>query len=328
MKNILVTGGTGFIGQHLVETLKKKGYKITLLVKDKENVAGVKTISGDITKKETLKIPKDIEAVLHLAALTNSDKTGREAYEIFNEINFKGVVNVAEACKNIKKFVFMSSVDALGIIHGRVIDEKTPSQAKAPYDVSKYKAEKYLLERFQKEKFPVVILRPTMVYGEGELVSQMKVNVAVFNMCKMVKKHIFPIAGSGKNMLPLVHVQNVVSACLLALESKKSGEIYTVSDEKSYSLNEVIKTIARIENAGYPGPHIPKFIMKIGASLFELLEKITKIKAPIKKSGIDYITQNRLFDISKAKNELNYKPINLEEGLTRTIKFYEEKGYL
>ncbi len=333
MKNILITGATGFIGKHLVEELLKKDqkYMIYALSRKPVKIKGVKVIKGDITKKQSLKLPENIDTVFHLAALTNSDKKGEEAYREFKEINFYGTLNLAEACsklKHLKKFIFFSSVDALGIVQGKVLDEKSDSDAKSPYDISKYYAEKYLIGKFKKEKFPVVILRPTMVYGEGELSSAMKVNVAIFKICKMVKKHAFPIIGNGKNLLPLVHVSNIVKGAILAEKNGKKGEIYILSDERSYPLNELVSTIAEIQNIRFPGIHVPKFFIKTTAGVFEIFESFTGFRAPIKKSAVDYITQNRMFSIAKAKKELKYMPINLKQGMEKTIKWFREKGYL
>lgn len=330
MKNILVTGGTGFIGRPLVEELIKQKHKVYLLTRKarKDIMKGVNIIKGDLTKKETLKIPKKINIVFHLAGLTNSKKEGEDAYKEFMNANFDGTVNLVESCPNIKKFIYVSSVDALGIVQNKLLNEDSPSLAKEPYDVSKYQTEKYLLDKHLKENFPVVILRPSMVYGGGELGNDMKVNVAIFNICKMIKGHRFPIIGDGKNLLPLVHVNNVVESLILAEKFGKKGEIYMISDERSYTLNELVDSIAEKQKIKFPGFRIPKSFMLCVALFFEILEKITGVEAPIKCSGVYYITQNRFFDISKAKKELGYNPINLKEGVELTLNWFKNKGYL
>jgi UDP-glucose 4-epimerase len=328
MKNVLVTGGTGFIGKPLIEKLISLKLNVYVLSRREIKIKGVKMITGDLLDKKSLKIPESIDTVFHLAALTNSEKKDSEAFNDFMNINFKGTVNLVDSLKNIKKFIFMSSVDALGIIQDKILTEDSKSFAKEPYDISKFKAEQYLLEKNRKENFPVVIVRPTMVYGEGDLSDFMKVNVAIFKICTMVKKHSFPIIGNGKNRLPLVHVSNVVKGTLLAEKYGVPGEIYTLSDERSYSLNELVNTIAKHLNVRFPGLHVPRFLMKGMASSFEFLEKLSGFKAPIKLSGIDYLTQNRMFDISKAKKLLHYKPIDLDEGMKITISWFKNDGYL
>lgn len=328
MGKILVTGATGFIGKPLVERLLREEHEVYILSRNPAEVKGAKTIVGDITKKETLKLPKDIEIVFHLAALTNSDKPEKEARDLFESINYQGTINLAESCRNAKKFIFFSGVDALGIIQDKVLDELSESKANSPYDLSKYKAERYLLEKYKKEGFPSVILRPALVYGEGELSEWMKVNVAFFKIMKMVKKHFFITAGNGKNLLPLVHVKDIVEGSILASKKGKPGEIYILADNKSYSLNEVVATIADIEKIRFSGFHVPKSFMKLGAFLFEVMEKFIGINAPIRKSGIDYITQNRMFNISKARKELGYNPGGLNEGMKQTINWFKSEGLL
>ncbi|MDP4012382.1 MAG: NAD-dependent epimerase/dehydratase family protein [Candidatus Nanoarchaeia archaeon] len=330
MKTALVTGATGFIGRHLVKELLKQGYKIKVLARNLKSTEDIEVIKGDITNPNSLKgITTGVDYVFHLAALTNTPQGTRNPYALFRKINVQGTVNLLKECKDIKKFVYFSSVDALGIIQNEVLDERSIGNPTEPYEISKYESE-LEVKKFQEETgIPVTIMRPAMVYGEGEVADAMKINVAVLQMCKMVKKFMFPIIGSGKNKLPFTHVNNIVQASISAIKTKDAeGQTYMLADERSYSLNEVVKTIANIERVRFPSIRIPKIIAYPAAIFFEILNKIIGINPPLTRSGISYITSNRLFNIKKAKKELNYKPIDLKEGLKRTIEWYKFKGYL
>lgn len=331
MKKVLVTGATGFIGRHIIRDLLKQGYKIRILSRNLKSFNdNIKVIKGDITNANSLKKAcSDVDYVLHLAALTNVDKFTPNQHALFKKINVNGTINLLNACDDVERFIHFSSIDALGIIEDKVLNENSEANPSRPYEISKYESE-LKVKKYEKENgIPTTILRPALVYGEGEIIDLMKINVVVLQMCKMIKKHIFPIIGSGKNHLPFTHVKNIVDGTLLALNSKKAiGQTYFLGDERSYSLNETVKIISDIQGVKFPGFHIPKPIAYTAAFFFETIGNLLKVNPPLSKSGIEYITANRLFSIKKAKIDFNYNPINLKEGLKRTIEWYNLKGYL
>lgn len=337
MRNrILVTGATGFVGRHLVNALRKKKYNVRCFVRKNSDLGFLKSFNseiayGDLMDLDSLKKAVDkIDIVFHLAGITNVSTKDREPHQTFNRINFEGAKNLLKVCGKIKQFIYFSSIEALGIIQNEILDEKTKSRANRPYDLSKYNSELAVFEFCEKTKVPVTIIRPAMIYGEGEVNSKgIKINSAVLKMCQMIKKRKFPIIGNGENKLPFTHIDNIVNGTISIIGNEKAFEqIYILADEKSYSINEIVKTIEDIENVKNINIHIPKLVAKVGASFCEFLNKIIDFPCPLTSSGVDYITGNRFVDISKAKKDLNYKPINLKQGLTKTIKWYEQKGYL
>lgn len=330
MKKVLVTGATGFIGRHLVKELLRQGYKVRALSRNiKVTNEEIETVQGDITNKASLKEAcSGVDYILHLAALTNLNRSVTNQLAFFRKINVEGTKNLLDSCSDVKRFIHFSSVDALGL-QNKILYENSPAKPVEPYEITKLESE-FLVRKYEKEQcIPATIIRPSCVYGEGELAKEMKINVAVLQMCKMIKKHRFPVIGSGRNLLPFTHVKNVVDGTVLALSSKlAAGETYNLSDARSYSLNEIVRTIARILNVKFPGFHIPLSIAYPTAIFFELMEKTLGINAPLTRQGIQYITCSRAYSIQKAKRELNYKPIDLSEGLKRTISWYKFKGYL
>jgi nucleoside-diphosphate-sugar epimerase len=166
-----------------------------------------------------------------------------------------------------------------------------------------------------------IIIRPTMVYGPGEIKNKAK-------MFKLMQKGYFFIIGNGKNLMSLVYVDNLVKGIVLAGESKKAvNQTYILSDRRTYTMNEFVRTIARHEGIRMP-VHLPVFVAYIGAFFFRILG-ILGVPRLLSKERIKNLTTGRSFDISKAVKELGYNPkVGLNEGVRRTVEWYKEKGIL
>jgi nucleoside-diphosphate-sugar epimerase len=164
----LVTGATGFIGKHLVKTLAQQGKTIRCLVRKTSDTRylenlGVEFHYGDLLSKDSLKdIAKGINIVYHLAGEVNSNRC-RNYYKI----NVDGTKNLVEQClsKKVDRFIYLSSIAAVGPKSGTLLTEQSPCKPANPYGKSKFETEKLLITYFDRFKFPVTILRAPIVYG-------------------------------------------------------------------------------------------------------------------------------------------------------------------
>lgn len=318
---ILITGGTGFIGSHLVSSLLEKGKKVRVLVRKTSRTdwlkkQGVEICYGSLEDINSLtKATKDIEIVYHLAAMLGSPEV---TYNQLYEVNVKGTENLVRACEKnkVKRFILISSVAAMGPAK-HMADEKTKCNPRTDYDKTKYLSELAV----RKSNLDWAIIRPTMVYGPGEIKNKAK-------MFRLIQKGMFFIIGNGKNLMSLVYVDNLIKGIILAGESKKAVKhTYILSDKHPYTMNEFIKTIAGHEKVRTP-IHISVWIAYFWAFCFKLL-RFTGIPQLLSIERIKNMTMNHSFDISKAINELKYEPkISLDEGIKRTVQWYKEKGIL
>jgi nucleoside-diphosphate-sugar epimerase len=326
---ILVTGGTGFIGSYLVDTLVSKGEDVRVLVRKTSKVErfenlGVDLVYGDITDKNTLKgIVRDVDVVYHLAAMGHVSAISDAAYRRFREINVSGTKNMAEECSNhlISKFIHFSSTAAMGLIEKPIVDESTPCRPSTPYQKSKYDSEKMILNYQRARNLPAVIIRPSMVYGPGGKSSEF------LKICRIIKKGIFPQIGGGKNLTPIVHVDDVVRAAILAVDGGIPGETYLITSEKSYELGVIAKLIADQLDVKRVNYRMPVSIAMSGAFIIELLASIFNFSPIITRQNIKSTITDRVFSIDKAKRELEYKPrVSLEDGIKRTVDWYVENN--
>ena len=321
----LVTGATGFIGTHLVKALVEKGRDVRCLVRKTSNTTylkklGVELVYGDLLDRDSLKgIVKGVNIVYHLAGEVYSKRTSD-----YYKVNVDGTKNLLEAClpEKIKKFIYLSSISAVGPNpkQGILLNEKSPCKPITPYGKSKFEAEKLLMEFFEKYRFPVVIIRAPTVYGplgQPEMVTK---------IIRMIHKGHFLIVGSGKNLRSLCYVDNLIQG-LTAVEriSKSIGEIYFVSDEETYTYNEIFQIVAQQLGIGLKETHLPSWIGEICNFAFRSLSMLGFCPLPL------YVVGSLVFDLAcdirKAKEQLNYKPrIDFKEGIERTIRYYLKKG--
>jgi UDP-glucose 4-epimerase len=302
---ILVTGGAGFIGSHLVDALIEKGHRVVVIdnlsTGKKENVnkkAKFYKIDicspkiGEIFKKEKPEI------VFHLAALPRVPLSVKEPV-LTSRINILGTINIFKASVDlkVKRVIFASSSSVYGD------QKKLPlKEDMVPNPISPYGLQKYVCEQFAKlfsnlYKIPIVSLRYFNVYGPRiDFDSEYSLVIGKFLKLKAEGKPL-TIYGDGNQTRGFCYVDDVVEANILAMESKKikGGEVINIGSEKSYSINYLAKLIGG------------------------------KVKYLPPRPGDVLHTKA---DITLAKKLLNWLPkVPLEEGLEKTKQWFE-KVYL
>lgn len=334
-KRVLVTGANGFIGQHICRNLIDNGYRVRGLRHEKRPLyfiseSEIEWVEGDLARKESIKeITNSIDIIIHAAAIPRNDL--RKTWDEFYSVNVQGTLNLMdEAAKsNIKRFVYLSTVEAAG--YGDGINPRRESDKPRPcnnYGKSKLEAEKHVLSG--NWPFERTVLRLPMIYGPGTF-------LIVPKLFGMVKKGFYPFIGSGKTLMEFCYVGNAVEAIRLAMESKAApGNLFYLSDERSYTIKEVIDAIAKSLHKKYIPLHIPKSIAYLIAFGFELLAKILPFppivspysKKPFfTKETVDWTTQNVNFlTTEKIRSQLGYHPVfSIDEGCKQTALWLENK---
>lgn len=305
----LVTGGSGFIGSHLVRKLIRENYKVRCLVRTTSDTKllrrlGVELWFGDLTDKKSLKgIAKGIDTVFHLAAVGDINAIAKKYYALYRNVNVRGTKNLLEECveQNIRKFVHFSSVAAMGEIEENgQITEKSICNPKTPYEVSKYESELVALNFWKKYNIPIVILRPSMIYGEDERKEMSKIE-------KSVNLRIVPIIGDGCNFIHMAHVKDVIDAAIAAAKKGRPGRIYIISSEY-YTWNELVDLIAQKKGLRFFKFHIPISFAKLFVFLIEVTTEPFGIVPPLTLKRLDGLKNKKIYNISEAANELGYRP--------------------
>lgn len=255
---VLVTGGMGFIGSHLTETLLNKGFKVVVLGhKGKPGSyfdslklsQKTKAIYEDITKKRALfnVIKKNkINFIIHLAAKTIVNKCVKNPEQTLRT-NIIGTVNVLEAVrtiKNIKGAIIASSDKAYGKTK-KVYRENSSLRGDHPYDVSKSSADLIAQAYIKTYNTPVIITRSANVYGEGD---PHKDRIIPGIVEAISKNRILKIRSNGRYKRDYIYVKDVINAYYFLLKNfdKARGEAFNISSRENYSVLELIKKIEKI----------------------------------------------------------------------------------
>ena len=324
--NVLVTGGTGFIGSHLVERLIKEGHQVRALVSNKKRKnkqdtvklledLDVEIFEGNLLKEESLAgIAEDIDAVFHFAAIARPSAIPEGHYF---DVNEKGTQNLLKACNHpqIKKILIMSSLAVFGPCKNQDnLNEESICDPIDIYGKSKLAQEKVAKFFIKKYKMPIVIMRPPTVFGPRDL--------EILKLIRIIKKRLFPIRSSNK-CINYLYVDNLIDASLLAIEKGSNGEVYLIDNGELCSLNQIINSISGFLNVQMLPFYLPNAFMVLAGYFFELAGKIFRFQPPFKHNTTQWMTE-RFWPCDIAKIELlGYSPrVSVVEGLKRTVKFY------
>ena len=207
--------------------------------------------------------------------------------------------------------MLLSSVKAMGEGGEEVWDESTPCSPQNPYGVTKLAAERVVLEELP---LPCpVVLRPTLVYGAGS-----KGNLDL--MIRAVRKGFFPAIAFPPNRRSMIHVQDVVQACLLAATHPAAcGQVYILTDGKEYSTNEMLAWIHEALGKKV-GPAVPYAALRAGAALGDILERIG-IHAPLNGDRLSKLAGSARYSSAKICRELGFEPAwGLRRGIHEMVE--------
>lgn len=303
-QRILITGGAGFIGSHLVPRLLKQGQQITILdnlstgsLENLANLKAVRFVKGEITDRSLVsELMSNVEEVIHLAAIVDHDTCLRNP-DLAQKVNVNGTQILLEEAKRlgIKRFVYASSAAVYGHATQLPIREDTRLAPISPYGVSKAAAEQLCVEYAQSYGMGTICLRFFNVFGPRQTARQYSGVITEF-MKKLRNGEPPIIHGDGLQTRDFVNVEDVVDAILLGLDFEAAGGVYNVA--------------TGVETA-------------IGALALKLISSAGQTSKPVYAPPRAGDIRRSVGDISKAKERLNYSPrTNLNEDLRVLWNWY------
>jgi len=308
---ILITGATGSLGAYLTRHFANLGHEIIAsgrIAKPPEELLKYATyIQADI--ENPLNLPF-ADACIHTAALSDDKSLLRDLYLP----NVEGTKHIAEATKNYKRFIHISSSSVYLPSHEPIKEEiagKQNNNELSDYGKSKLLAEEKLMQTTQHEA--CFILRARAFYGEGD-------KLILPRLLKLVKNETLQLPGSLQVNISMTHFKNIAHAIELCLLSERKGiNIYNISDETVYLLIDVMrKFTSAFYGKKLNEKSIPITLLRIMA--FLKLGGITKLL-------IRAFTQDMVLDISKIKTELGYKEqINIDSSLESIALWVQKIG--
>jgi nucleoside-diphosphate-sugar epimerase len=324
MTEILVTGGNGFVGRHLVSALRKRGDSVRVLALPGEDAdalaaSGVVVCRGDIRRPETLVTPmRGVDSVLHLAAMMDVWRP----FEDYHAVNVTGTENVCRAAlaAGVRRLVHMSSSSVYGMALGRPADERFELRPfRDPYPQTKAAGDEAVQRMVVADRLPAVIVRPDQIFGPGD-------HLHFGRMADRLRAGKGVIVGKGDNALPLVYVYDVVQGLLLALDDDHAvGEAYNITNDRPLTQAQLLRAIAREVGAGPPRLHLPYRALYAAGYLAERVAALvpSSQRPPVTRLGVAFAGTDNRYAIDKARRELGYAPrVDLDEGVRITARWY------
>ena len=317
--HILVTGGTGFLGQHLVRALLVQGHRVRVLGR---NVAVARGLAGigatpmiaDLRDRAAIIAAcRAADAVYHIGAL--SEPWGKRAD--FLAINVGGTANVLAGCQQyaVGRLIYVSSPSVL--FAGR--DQHLLTEA-APYPrrfASVYSLSKKLGEDLVNASpwLETVILRPKAIFGPGD-------TALMPRLLRAAQQNRLPQIGDGRNLVDLTYVENVVDACVLALTAPRAvGNTYTITNDEHVLLWDVIRRVLQANGLSTRLRQVPLPLALAAAGAMEQRARLTKTEPLLTRYTAAVLGRTQTYDCSAAKRDLGYVPrVHVAEGVRRTLR--------
>ncbi len=320
-QKILITGGTGFLGTHIVKQLLAAGEKNLRVMASRVPVwmtdAGVEAAEGSVTNPEDVRAAvKNARAIFHLAGKVSRDNS--DAAEM-NKIHVQGTRILCEAAKEagVKTFLLASSSGTIAVSKRDEILDETVSPpleiiARWSYYASKFYQERTAIEHFNEPGLKLVILNPSLLLGGGdERLSSSKV-VLDF----MAKK--LPVTPSGG--LSFVDAADAATAFINALDKGRHAEKYLLGAE-NWSFEKFFRRLERLTGVSAPVLKVPRRFAVAGSSLIDSVYRNFNWTSPIQPQEVEQAEHFWYFDADKARRELNFEPRDGNETLQETVAF-------
>ena len=323
----LVTGGTGFVGSHIVDQLLEKKYSVRCLIRkssDTKWLSGkpIEFVYGDLFDQSALReAVSGVEYIYHSAGVTKA-KTPEEYYRG----NAEGTKNILEATisnnSSLRRFVHVSSQTAVGPSPTQTpIEENVPPHPITTYGKSKLEAEKECEKAMS--SIPITIVRPPAVYGERDK--------DVFEFFNTMSKGLQPMVGFSEKYVSLIHVRDLARGIIMAGESENArGQTYFITSKEVYGWKQIGEVTRRIMNKRALAIRLPEFVVYVIAAFAEVGSKFSPKPALINfEKARDMVQDYWTCSHAKAKRDLGFdQQISLEEGIRATIQWYRLDGWL
>jgi nucleoside-diphosphate-sugar epimerase len=319
---VFVTGGTGFIGGHLVRMLRERGDEVRALVRSPEKgqalaELGCELVSGALSDKDAIGAGmQGCEAAIHGAAVYEVG-IPESQHRAMYEANVIGTENVLRAALEAKlpKVVYISTVGAFGNTKGQVVDESYQhpgTSFTSYYEETKLEAHRLAKRLMDEEGLPCVIVQPGGVYGPQD-------HSAIGQQMNQFLAGRMPLIAFPDLGFNMVHVDDVAAGVLLALDKGKPGEAYVLGGQIT-TMRELIQTLARVAGKKAPRHALPTPLMKAMTPFGPVVGKVMGQGPNLREliSSADNVTFWAKHD--KAMAELDYSPRGLEQGLRDTLE--------
>lgn len=322
-----VTGGTGFIGSHLIDRLLSKGYHVRALVRNPKKLGflsglPIEIVEGDLFSNAALESGiTGADYVYHVAGLVAA-KSKSEFYRGNRDATRNMIEITARVNPSVKKFIHISSQTAVGPGKGMTpVNESTVPHPLTTYGKSKLASEEEVLKFAG--TIPVTILRVSAVYGPRD--------TATFDYFKSANMGLELLIGFHDTYVSLVHSTDLVTGIILAGEKEiANGQTYFLGSEQYYTWNEIGYVTKSVLNKRLLRVRVPKPLVFVIAGISGIVSTFKAKPSVLNfEKAYDLTQDNWCCDITKAKKELGFKQeVTLADGVKETISWYLDNKWM
>lgn len=312
-----VTGGSGFIGRHLVRKLLQRGYQVTALARSAESAAaltemGATAVAGDINDAASMRAGmQGSDIVFHLAAWY---KIGADDWMQAERINVEGTRKVLLLAHelSIPKIIYTSSVVVFGDTKGQLVDESYYQAGPfvTEYDRTKWLAHYQVAQPLIEEGVPIIIVMPGVVYGPGD-------TSALADMMRLFYRGLPLLPGPGTTVT-YAHVEDIAEGHILAAEKGKIGESYVLAGP-AVPMGEMMDFWMHLTGKRSPVIRVPFPFLRPFASLIRTAGEILQLPAMFSEEMIKTLGTTYMARSDKARRELGWHDRPLQSGMLETF---------
>ena len=329
--NILITGGTGFVGSVFCRFLSSEGHFCTCFdlhepSEELSNNSNVKFIQGDVRDLTALNNAMvGADAVIHLAAAHHDFGISEQT---FQDVNVGGMTNVCDSMQQhgVKKLCFFSTVALYGQQDTPPTETTTPAP-NSPYGATKFAAEKVCMQWCEADPTnQCLIMRPTVIFGPNSFAN-------MFSLIRQIDSGKFLRVGKMANIKSLAFVDNIVSTSIeLWIEKnqpKQGIELFNYVDIPDLSSRQIVENVYRQLDRKKPIFSLPLWLARLLVSPIDLLIKITGKNLPISSARINKLAvANTQIDASKIHKIVDPPATSVTDGIQQMVSWYRAKGKL
>lgn len=330
MATAFVTGGTGFLGQHLARSLLEDGWAVRVLTRSPKaeaaqrlRCAGATLVAGEIHDTALLRTTlHDVHTVYHLAGQLYAPHIPRH---VFEQTHIGGTRSVLTACRStsaIRSIVHCSTTGVLGPTGDHAATEDAPQRPSNAYEQTKAEAERLALAAAERDGLPLTVARPALVYGPGDL--------HLLGWFRAIRRGVYRVVGRGDSLLHPIYINDLVRGLRICAATPTAiGRAYNLVGSRPLTIRELANAIAQAIGTTLSKSHLPAAATWAGASLLESLPGISVGRLPLTRSRIAFMTESRAYCGDRARRELGFDPqIDLPTGLDCTVAWYRSEGLL
>ena len=309
---ITVIGGSGFVGTNLCKQLSLKQQDFEIIDIKMSNQFPDKCKIGDVRDIDALRQTITGNVIVNLAAVHRDDVRDKSEYQ---RTNVKGAENIASVCeeKGIEKIVFTSTVAVYGFAKPGTGEDGEINPFNE-YGRTKFEAEEKLRNWQSKGQNSLLIVRPTVIFGEGNRGN-------VFNLLNQIASGKFVMVGKGENKKSMAYIQNVIAFLEKCISTEQRYGVFNYVDTPDMTMNELVRQVrAKLKGKNSVGLRLPYWLGMILGKMADLVSALTGKNLPVSSIRVKKFASSTEFNSAKTSLDQFVAPFALSQGIERTLQ--------